>query len=103
MTILQKQADLGRTIFEINQNTVQELTRLGQENIKGYFELNSNFSKKLPEVSDITSFVELQREYSETLWNGVKEATRVQADVVKSAVEETGEAVRNVFATQSEG
>ncbi len=99
--IIERQADFGRTIFEINQNTLQELAQSTQANFKKYFELNSEFGQKLPEVNDVTSFVELQREYSETLWSNVREATQTQSEILKSAVEETGEAVRKVFATQS--
>ena len=99
--IIERQADLGRTLFEINQNTIQELAQSTQTNFKKYFELNNEFGQKLPEVNDISTFVELQREYGETLWNNVKEATQVQSEILKSAVEETGEAVRKVFATES--
>jgi hypothetical protein len=99
--IIERQADFGRTIFEINQNTLQELAQSTQANFKKYFELNSTFGQKLPEVKDVTSFVELQREYGETLWSNAREATQTQTEILKSAVEETGEAVRKVFSTQS--
>ena len=89
MSIYQKQADFGRSIFEINQNTIQEIARLTQENVKGYFELNSDFGKKIPEVTSLSTLVELQREYGTALWNGVKDATRNQTEVLKTAVTET--------------
>lgn len=101
MNILERQADFGRTLFEINQNTIQELFRSTQENVQKYFELNSEFGQKLPEVHDVSSFAELQREYGETLWSNVREATQSQAEILKSAVEETGNAVRKVFSTES--
>ena len=101
MNILEKQADLGRTIFEINQNTIQELFKATQENVQKYFALNSEFGQKLPEVRDVSSFVELQREYGETLWGNVREATESQTQIVRSAVEETGNAVRKVFASDA--
>jgi hypothetical protein len=99
--IIERQADFGRTLFEINQNTIQELAQSTQANFKKYFELNSDFGKKLPEVTDISSYVELQREYGETLWSDIKEASQARSEILKSAVEETGEAVRKVFATES--
>ncbi len=101
MSILERQTDFSRTLFEINQNTFQELSQSTQENIVKYFELNSEFSQKLPDVSDVTTFMELQREYGETFWSNVREATRSQAGILKSAVEETGTALRKVFATES--
>ena len=48
MSILERQADFGRTLFEINQNTFQELFQSTQQNVAKYFELNSEFSQKLP-------------------------------------------------------
>jgi hypothetical protein len=99
--IIERQADFGRTLFEINQHTLQELAQSTQSNFKKYFEMNTEFGQKLPEVKDVTSFVELQREYGETLWGNVREATQTQSEILKSAVEETGEAVRKVFTTES--
>lgn len=99
MGILQKQADFGRTIFEINQNAIQESFRTQQENWQKYFEMNSAFSQRLPEVTDISTFVELQREYGSTLWEKTKEATQNQAGIVKFAIAEAGEAARKVFNT----
>ncbi len=102
MNILEKQADFGRTLLEINQNTLQELFRTTQENVQKYFALNSDFGQKLPEVRDISGFVELQKEYGETLWGNVREATESQTQIMKSAVEETGNAVRKAFASDSQ-
>jgi hypothetical protein len=99
MNIVEKQADFGRTLFEINQNTFQELFQSTRENVQKYFELNSEFGQKLPEIRDVSSFVELQREYGETLWGNVRQASQSQTEILKSAVEETGNAVRKVFAT----
>lgn len=101
MNMIQKQVEMGRALFEINQNTFQELARTQQDNIKKYFELNTDFSKRLPEVNDISSFVELQREYNETLWTGIKDTTKGQVDVIKTAVEESGEAVRKAFTVET--
>ena len=103
MNIFEKQAEFGRTFFEINQNALQQLAQIQQDNIKNYFALNSDFSKKLPEAKDITSFTGLQREYGETLWNGIKETTATQAELLKTAAEETGAAFRKVYADQTEG
>ena len=101
MNMLQKQVEMGRALFEINQNTFQELARSSQDNVKKYLELNSDFSKRLPEVNDISSFVELQREYNETLWSGIKDSTKGQVEVIKTAVEESGDAVRKAFTVET--
>jgi hypothetical protein len=101
MNMIEKQVEMGRALFEINQNTFQELARTSQDNLKKYFELNSTFSKRIPDVTDVTSFVELQREYNETLWTGIKDTTRGQVDMLKTAVEETGVAVRKAFTVET--
>jgi hypothetical protein len=102
MNMIQKQADFGRTLFEINQNAMQEMVRTQQENIQKYFEMNTTFGQRLPEVRDAATFMELQREYGATLWSNIKESTQSQANILKSAAEETGEAVRKVFTAESE-
>ena len=101
MNMIQKQVEMGRALFEINQNTFQELARTSQDNLKKYLELNSDFSKRLPEVTDISSFVELQKEYNETLWNGIKDSTKGQVEVIKTAAQESGEAMRKAFAVET--
>ena len=102
MNIMQKQADFGRTLFEINQNAMQEMIRTQQENIQKYFAMNTAFGERLPEIRDVATFMEMQREYGATLWTNIKESTQSQAGILKSAVEETGEAVSKVFATDAE-
>ena len=98
MNMIEKQIEFGRTLMEINQNTLQELFKVGQENMQKYMAMNTEFGQRLPEVRDVTTFVELQREYGETLWSSMREAGQGQADIVKSAVEETNEAVKKAFA-----
>jgi hypothetical protein len=101
MNIIQKQADFGRTLFEINQNAMQEMVRTQQENIQKYFDMNTSFGQRLPEIRDAATFMELQREYGATLWTNIKESTQSQASILKSAAEETGEAVRKVFTAET--
>lgn len=102
MTIIEKQAELGRTLFEINVNTLQEIAKTQQEDVRKYFELNSNYGARLPEVRDVASFMELQREYGETLWKNVRESTQAQADIVRHAVEKAGDAFRTTFVAATE-
>ena len=98
MSYLQKQAEIGQTFFDINQTAFQQIMTSQQESYRKFLDLNSDFSKKLPEVKDIASFIELQREYGKTLWTGVTEANQAQADILRTSVEETSSAVRNMFA-----
>ena len=102
MNIFEKQAEFGRTFFEINQNILQQIAQIQQENVKNYFALNSDFSQKLPEIRDVASFVELQREYGETLWNGIRETTTAQSEILKTATDETGEAFRKIYTDESD-
>ena len=55
MNIMQKQADFGRTLFEINQNAMQEMIRTQQENIQKYFAMNTAFGQRLPEIRDVAT------------------------------------------------
>ena len=102
MNILQKQTEFGRSVFEISQNAFQDLARIQQDNLKNHFDLNNDFSQKLTDVQDVAGFVELQRDYSQSLWNGVKKTTKGQAEILRTAIEETGEAVRKVYTVQAD-
>ena len=100
MSVFEKQAQLGRDLFEINASTVRRLVELQAEGVKQYFETNQTFATKLSEVRDVTSFFELQREYGETLWGSSQEGVRAGGEIVREAVESAGEIVRTSFGTQ---
>ncbi|MFP6809188.1 MAG: phasin family protein [Pseudomonadales bacterium] len=100
MSIIEKQSTLGRSIVEINTNTVKELATLQRENIEQYFQTNQEFGQKLPEVTDIATFVSLQREYGETLWNNAKTAVKTHNGIVQSAFNETREAITLAFSAE---
>ena len=102
MNIMEKQAELGKSLFEINANILKELAALQRENIETYFETNRAFGEKLPEVKGISDFVELQREYGETLWGNVRKAVESQNDILRAAFEETSEAMRVAFTPVAE-
>jgi len=99
MNIIEKQSKLGKSIFEINTNTVKELANLQKDNIEKYFDTNRSFGEKLPEVKDISSFVSLQREYTESIWNGVKEAVSAHSGIVRDAFAETRVAFEEAYTT----
>ena len=97
MNIIEKQAELGRSLYEINANTFKELAALQRENFESYIETNRTFGEKLPAIKGISEFVELQREYGETLWNNARKAVESQNDILRSAFEDTSEAMRAAF------
>ena len=100
MSIIERQTELGRSIVEINTNTLKEWATLQRENIEKYFSTNRTYGAKLPEVNDLSSFVSLQREYTETLWSNVREAVETQNGIVRSAFEATREALTKAFTTE---
>ncbi len=93
---------LGRQLFELNNDTMAKFVELSADNFKKYLELNQNYVAKLPEVSDVSSFVELQREYGQNLWEGVQADVRARGELVREAVEQTGSLVRGTFEEQAE-
>ena len=102
MSIIERQTALGRSIVEINTNTLRELVTLQRENFEKYFSTNRSFGEKLPEVKDVSSFVSLQREYGETLWSNVREAVETQNGIFRGAFEETRLALEKAFSTTEE-
>ena len=101
MSIIEKQSNLGRSIYEINSNTIKELATLSRENIEKYIDTNRTFGEKLPEVKDISTFVTLQREYGENIWNNVKEAVSTHNGIVRQAFEDTRLAFEEAYTPES--
>jgi len=97
MSRFEKPMKFVSNITEVNNEAMIKLAELSAENFKKYLELNQSFVSKLPEVNDLSSFVELQREYGQNLWEGVQEDLRTRGSIVRDAVENTGSLVRDVF------
>lgn len=100
MSVFEKQANLGRELFEINSHVARRMVEITGEGMKQYFDTNQEFAKKLTEVRDVTSFVELQREYGTTLYNGMNERLQTRGEVVKEAVERGSAAMRSAFTAE---
>lgn len=97
----EKQAKLGRDLFELNAETVRKITELTAENFKKYMELNQDYAQKLPEIRDLGAFVELQREYGQNVWENMREDLKARGSIVRDAVEQTGGLLREVFSAQA--
>ena len=100
MNSMERQAAFGREWFELNTGTLRRLAELQTEGVQKVFETNRTFAEKLPEVKDITSFMELQREYGESMWNGFSEGLKANGEVLKEAVESAGELLRGAFTAE---
>jgi hypothetical protein len=101
MNILEKQMKLGRDLFEINTGVLRQMVELQANGVRQYFETNQQFAGKLPNVRDVSSFVEIQRDYGQALWSDVQSNFRTSGGVLKSAAENTGTALREAFSTTS--
>lgn len=97
MNAFERTAHVGRELFEINAETMRKVTELSAENFKKYVELNQDYMQKLPEIRELSAFVELQRTYNEKLWKGVQDDLKARGEIVREAVEETGGVLRGVF------
>lgn len=102
MNFIEKQTELGKSLYEINTSVMSHMTELSRKNIEQYFETNRAFGEKLPEVREIGSFFSLQREYGETLWNNAREAVEAQNEILTGAFNETREVVTSAFTTEQE-
>lgn len=103
MNIIERQTALSKSLYEINANSLKETFSLQRENIEKYFETNREFGSRFPEVKDVSGFISLQREYGETLWNNAVEGFKAQSEIVKSAVENTGTALKDAFQQEETG
>jgi hypothetical protein len=97
MSRMEKSLKLGRSLFDLNNTTMIKIAELSAENFKKYLELNQSYVQRLPEVRDVSTFVELQRDYGQNLWEGVQSDLKARTEIVREAVETTGSLVRGVF------
>ena len=102
MSMIEKQAKLGRELLELNVDAVRKFAELSSENFRRYMELNQSYAQKLPEVREVGAFVELQRDYGQSLWDGVRDDFKARGDIVRTAVEHTGSLIRGAFGSEPE-
>lgn len=98
MIRLEKQAALGRELFDLNIGTLRRLAELQADGVRKYFQTNQTYAERLPEIRDIPSFMELQREYGEAVWKGFAEGLKANGEVLLEAAGSAGEALRCAFA-----
>lgn len=97
MNPFEQQMKLARELMELNAEWFRKIAEFDSSNLQKYVELNQEFAQKLPEVKDIQSFLDLQREYGETLWNGTQEVVKARGEMLREVVEANGEAMRSAF------
>ena len=97
MNIIERQTELSKSLFAINSTAVKAYVSMQKENLERYFEVNREFGTRLPEVKDVSSVIELQKEYGETLWNNAKEALQAQNELLTATFNETKEAVKSAY------
>ena len=102
MNAFEKQMQLGRELMELNAQWFSKIAEFDSENLKKYVGLNQEFAAKLPEVRDVQSFVELQRQYGENLWSSTQEAFQTRGELLKGAVEANGELVKKAISPAEE-
>ena len=97
MNPIEKGSKLGRDLFEINTESLRKIAELSAENFKRYMELNQDYLQKLPEVREFSAFVELQRDYGQSLWQGMQEDLKARGEILRETVEQSGSALRGLF------
>ena len=100
MNYFEKQMQLGRELMELNAEWFRKIAEYDVDNVRKFMEFNQDFAGRLPEVRDVQSFVDLQREYGERLWEGTQEAVKGRGELLREAVEEGGEALRKAFSQE---
>ena len=102
MSIIERQAELGKSLYEINTSTLKNLAELQRTNVEKYFAVNQTFGERLPEVREVGTLFSLQREYGETLWNNAREAMELQNGILRTAFESSREALQTAFTQEEE-
>jgi len=102
MNPFEQQMKLGRDLMELNSEWFRKLAELDSRSFSDYVQFNQDFAGRLPEVKDIQSFVDLQREYGEQLWSGAQEALKTRGDMLRDAFNANNETIRRAFSPEAE-
>lgn len=102
MNIIEKQTELGKSLYEINTSTMKEYFNLQRESFEKYVEMNREFGAKLPEIKDLSSAMELQKAYNETLWAHTKSNFEAQKDLLTGAFGNTRDALKVAYTFETE-
>lgn len=102
MSIVQRQVELGRDMYQINTQTLRGFMEVQRENVEKYLELNRSYVERLPEVRDLGAFMALQRDYNETLWSGIRSSVQAQTELARNAFQDTSAALRTAFTLKRE-
>ena len=97
MNLFEKQAQVSRELMELNTQWFQKIAEFDTQNFQKYVETNQAFAQRLPEVRDVQTFVELQREYGETMWNSTTEVFKTRGELVREALAANGEVIKGAF------
>ncbi len=101
MNLFDKQATLGRGVFELAASTARRLFEVQQSGFQKYWETNQTFADKLSELKDPMSFIELQRQYGEAVWSGIAESLNENGQVWKTVAKDAGELLRDAWEVDS--
>ena len=101
MNMMEKQAELGKSLYEINTHIMSEMAELSRKNIEQYFEVNRSFGEKMTEIREVSDFMNMQREYGETLWNNAREAMESQNALLQTAFNDTRDALQTAFTMEA--
>lgn len=102
MNPIETQMQLGRDLMELNVEWFRKIAEFDAQNVQNYVEMNQTFAQKLPEVKDVQAFMDLQREYGETLWNNTQEVFQTRGEMLREVMEANGAAVQSAMSPAEE-
>lgn len=101
MNPIERQMALGRELMEINTQWFKKIAEFDASNFQKYVEMNQEFAGRIPEITDMQSFADLQREYGEALWSATQSAFQERGEMLREAAEANGAAVKSAFSPES--
>ena len=102
MNPFEQQMKLGRDLMELNANWFRKLAEFDSRNFSDYVKFNQDFASRLPDVSDVQGFVDLQREYGEQIWNSTQETLKARGEMLRDAFNANNETIRKAFSPEAE-
>jgi predicted flap endonuclease-1-like 5' DNA nuclease len=102
MDLMQQPAHIARQLVEINLNTMNKMFQLTGNGIKQLMELTADYLQRLSQPEGMQDLLQIQRNYGQTLANGIREDLQERGELLRGAFKQTTEVFRDGWIDTSE-
>ena len=92
---------LGRDLFALNVESMRKAMDLNTESWRKFMAMNEETMKKARTLKDYSGWMELQRNYGQSMWEDAQDWMRAQNELNQAAYTEASSMVREAYAPEA--